>query len=65
MKFPFQAHIITEFGGTTYSRARTMEEAITKALAYKDSTALSGTKIKIARRWVTDTKGNELWFQNS
>ena len=59
MTFPYRAHMITEFGGTFYSKARTLDEAIAKALAHKNPTA----KIKIVRRWVTDTKGVEFWAQ--
>ena len=54
-KNPFQAHIATEFGGSSFKRARTLDSAILKA----ETDNVPGTKI--VRRWVTDTKGNVLW----
>lgn len=57
---PFQAHIVTEHGGTQFKRAKTLEEAITKAQNEKDIIVPGGV-IRITQRWVQDTKGNILW----
>jgi len=57
MTYTHQAHMITQFGGTTFKQASSLEDGIIKARAHKNPTS----KITIVRRWVTDTKGNILW----
>ena len=52
-KFPFQAHIRTEFGGTGFKRCKTFDEAVAKATNEKNP----APHIQIVERWVANTKG--------
>jgi hypothetical protein len=45
-KFPFQAHIVTEFQGEGYKRCKTLEEAVKKITDWE----VKG--IKIVKRYV-------------
>ena len=59
--FPYQAHIMTIYGGQGWKRARTLEEAIDKAEKEKPPKSYDGVTLPIQHRWVTDTRGNVLW----
>ena len=59
-KYPYRACIKTEYGGTEYKRAATLNEAIAKATNEPEPRDTKGKRIAITRRYVTDTKGNVL-----
>jgi len=54
----YRAHIETEFGGTGYTKADTLDIARIKAVQDKYIKGIKGQKIAIVRRWITDTKNN-------
>ena len=62
-KQTFTAHIETEFGGTGFRRAKTIEEAIAKCLNEKTPTSFEGKPIAITRKFVKQD-GQIVWEQS-
>lgn len=61
MKNKFKAYTETEFGGTGYRRAKTLDEAIAKAKSEPNPKSISGKEIAIVSRWVETNTGEVVW----